>query len=297
MNQVNLILFLKTLILDTALMVCRWIDTVLLFKRKFAHFLVVILTLFWSCHSEIPFDPGPMDPDLTDSLMVNPGDTSISTPGDSTNIVLDSTEIDSMLPLCDTSVIYFQSDILPILIGNCAYAGCHDPISAEHELVLTNYEALMSHKDLVVPFELEKSELYEKITEDKVSDRMPPLPNEALTGDQILKIQKWILQGAQNNTCHNGMSNSCDTTMVSYAKDVKPIFDTYCVTCHGSSNPNGGVSLTSFDGASVIAKTGKLLGVVTWTNGFLMMPLGGNQIPDCDVNTLTAWINQGVMNN
>jgi mono/diheme cytochrome c family protein len=194
-------------------------------------------------------------------------------------------------------VIYFDSDILPILIGNCAIAGCHDPISAQHELVLTSYEALILHDDVIVPFELDKSELYEKITEDKISDRMPPFPNEALTEGQILKIRKWILQGAQNTACNNGSPQSCDTTLVSFTNDVKPIFDTYCITCHGSNNPNAGVSLISYNGASVVAKTGKLLGVVKWINGFLMMPLGGNQIPECDINTISAWINQGVANN
>ncbi|MBK8506601.1 MAG: hypothetical protein IPL46_33045 [Saprospiraceae bacterium] len=265
--------------------------------RISVYFVLIILAFLWSCHSEIPFDPGPMDPDVIDTMLVNPVDTSMNTPQDSTGMPVDSSAIDSTLAPCDTSVIYFESDILPILIGNCANAGCHDPISAQHELVLTSYDALKLHDDVIVPFDLDKSELYEKITEDKVSDRMPPAPNEALTQDQIVKIGKWILQGAQNNSCNDGSNHSCDTAIISFANDVKPIFDTYCITCHGSSNANGGVSLISYNGASSVAKTGKLLGVVKWTDGFLMMPLGGNQIPDCDINTLSAWINQGVTNN
>ena len=265
--------------------------------RIFAYFGLILLALLWSCRSEIPFDPDPMDPDPMDTTQVNPGDTVNTTPIDSSGLPGDSSAIDSMQTPCDTAIIYFDSDILPILIGNCAISGCHDAVSAQEGLVLTTYESLRSYEKAVTPFDLDKSELYEKITEDKLSDRMPPAPNEALTQGQILKFKKWILQGAQNNSCTDQASSSCDTVTVSFANDVKPIFETYCITCHGSTNPNGGVSLNSYNGVSAVAKTGKLLGVVKWSNGFLMMPLGGSQIPDCDINTLAAWINQGLINN
>lgn len=249
----------------------------------------------WSCRTEIPFDPGPIEPEPMDSSTVNPTDTIIN-PGDTTANHGDTINVDTMsMQPCDTSIVYFQSDILPILQGNCAFAGCHDPVSAQHGLILNGYENLMSHGDLVIPFDLDNSELYEKITEDNLDDRMPPPPNAALSQDQILLIGKWILQGAENNSCD--MSSGCDTLLVSFASDVQPIFSTYCVTCHGSVNPNGGVVLSSYSGVSVVANSGKLLGVVSWANGFLKMPLGGSQIPECDINTIEAWINQGVLNN
>ena len=258
--------------------------------------IVVAILLIWSCHSEIPFDPGPMNPDLMDTTSaMNPGDTTVN-PGDTITNPGDTVTIDTMMQPCDTNVVYFDSQILPILQGNCAFAGCHDPVTAEHGLVLNSYENLMNHDDLVKPFDLDESELYEKITEDDQEDRMPPAPNSALTQEQILLIGKWILQGAENTSCDRA-DTGCDTTMVSFSADVQPIFNTYCITCHGSTNPNAGVSLSTYNGILPVANSGKLLGVVSWANGFLKMPLGGNQIPACDINTIEAWINQGLLNN
>lgn len=261
--------------------------------RIWIFLILLALMALWSCRTEIPFDPGPMEPEITDTTSnVNPGDTTTN-PGD-TSII---NPVDTLSESCDTGIVYFESQILPILQGNCAFAGCHDPVTAEHDLILTSYESLMSHDDVVVPFDLDKSELYEKITEDDAEDRMPPPPNAALTQPQIALIRKWILQGAENITCENMASDVCDTSAVSFSTDVQPIFNTYCITCHGSSNPNAGISLTNFNGVAGAANSGKLLGVISWSNGFLRMPLGGNQIPQCNINVIEAWINQGTLNN
>jgi hypothetical protein len=221
--------------------------------------------------------------------MPNPMDTVMSNPGD-------TTVIDTIMEPCDTSIVYFESDILPILAGNCALTGCHDPLTAQQGLILMSYEGLLDH-DVIIPFDLDKSELYEKITEDKAEDRMPPPPNAPLLQEQISLIRKWILQGAQNNSCNNMGSNDCDTAMVSFEIDVKAILNTYCVTCHSGSNTNAGVNLATYSGVSQVAGTGRLSGVISWDPGLIMMPLGGNQIPECDINTIDAWIRQGAMNN
>lgn len=249
-------------------------------------FLVLSVLMFmWACRTEIPFDPGTLEPEINDTI---PGDTMVVNP-------IDTSVMDTVAQPCDTSMVYFQSDILPILVGNCAFAGCHDPISAEHGLIMTSYEGLTAHGGTVVPYNLDKSELYEKITEDDLSDRMPPPPNAALTQTQISLIAKWIEQGALNNQCDELMV--CDTSTVSYVADLSPIFSTYCVTCHGDVNPNAGINLNSYSGVSTAAKSGKLLGVITWSNGFIKMPQGGNQLSACNINLIDAWITQGALNN
>jgi uncharacterized membrane protein len=142
---------------------------------------------------------------------------------------------------------------------------------------------------------LKESELFGKIMEDDPKDRMPPAPAQALTEEQIFLIGKWILQGAKDNSCTSG--NSCDTISVSYAADIQPILNTYCVTCHGSSNPNGGVSLNTYERVQQVANSGKLYGVISWASGFIKMPLGGNQVPGCDIEKIGAWISQGTLDN
>lgn len=255
------------------------------------------LLLLIACRTEIPFDPGPLLPDPIDTMSL-PTDTSSTTPGDTISMP-DTSSIDLsdtiMAGSCDTSIIYFDTQILPILVGSCAYAGCHDAQTAQNELIFDSYANLFRNDDAVIPFDLKESELYEKITEDDVKDRMPPAPAQALTQEQIFLIGKWILQGAKDSSC--SAVNNCDTTVVSYATAVQPILNTYCVTCHGSSNPNGGVSLNNYSRVQQAATSGKLYGVISWATGFVKMPLGGDQIPDCDINKIDAWINQGILNN
>ena len=44
---------------------------------------------------------------------------------------------------CDTSKVYFQNDILPILISSCSYSGCHDAGTASEGVILTTYDNVM----------------------------------------------------------------------------------------------------------------------------------------------------------
>ena len=53
--------------------------------------------------------------------------------------------------------------------------------------------------DIVEPGNARSSELYEVITDLSGEDRMPPLPDNRLADQQILKIMVWIEQGAKNN--------------------------------------------------------------------------------------------------
>jgi hypothetical protein len=51
----------------------------------------------------------------------------------------------------------------------------------------------------VDPGKPKNSEIYERITEEDESDRMPQAPYERLTQRQINLIYIWIGQGAQDN--------------------------------------------------------------------------------------------------
>ncbi|NND31056.1 MAG: hypothetical protein HKN76_00605 [Saprospiraceae bacterium] len=260
-------------------------------------FLPIVILHLISCTTEIPFDPEPMDPEPMDSSAVAPVDSSNMDSIDSGSMNADSMSLSdsSGTALCDSSIVYFEQQILPIFVGNCALSGCHDAASAQEGIVLESYSNLAEHKDLIVPYDPDKSELFEKITEDDLSDRMPPSPRDALTQQQIYLIKKWIEQGAENTICEE--KSDCDTSTVSYAQDVQPILDTYCITCHGTSNPDGGVNLSNYARVILVANSGKLLGVVSWTDGFLRMPLGGSQIPLCSIEKIGAWINQGALDN
>jgi len=196
---------------------------------------------------------------------------------------------------CDPDSVYFETDVLPILISNCAKSGCHDAASHKDGVNLTTYEKVMSTAE-VKPFDLEDSKLYEVITEDDLEDRMPPPPNASLTAEQVSNIAKWIQQGALNISC-NPNGDGCDTTNVTYSATVAPILQTYCVGCHSGSAPAGGIVLNQYNGAAAVAVSGQLVGAITHAPGFTAMPLGGAMVPSCEIEQITKWVDDGAPNN
>lgn len=196
---------------------------------------------------------------------------------------------------CSTDSVYFENDILPIIISNCAMAGCHDANSSKDGVILDNYLNIIATGEIIAG-NASKSELFEVITEKKSDKIMPPPPNQPLTAEQINKIEQWINQGALNNKCQPDSSN-CDTANVSFANSIMPLIDTYCKGCHSGSAPSAGILLTNYPEIKAQADNGYLLGVIDHRNGFKPMPQGGNKIAQCDIDKISAWINQGTLNN
>ncbi len=94
----------------------------------------------------------------------------------------------------------------------------------------------------------------------------------------------------------------------SYATDVQPIFSANCVTCHGTSSPSGGYSLTSYAGATGPGSdtvpnaipnstdSSKLYRRVTGAQP-PQMPLGQPALDTAKIATIRNWINKGAKNN
>ena len=227
-------------------------------------------------------------------LLVDPG------PGDTTENPMDTMNIDTMdedtfgTP-CDPELVYFNRDVLPILKSNCAKSGCHDAITHEEDIILDNFQNVMA-SGIVKPFDLNSSDFYEVITENDPDKRMPEPPNEKLTVDQITLLSKWILQGAKDLTCDEA-TGGCDTSSVSYASFVAPVLSTYCVGCHSGAAPSGNIRLNSHAGVQAVALDGKLLGAISWANGYQPMPRNSNQLSACKIEKIKTWINNGAINN
>ena len=120
---------------------------------------------------------------------------------------------------CSPDSVYFVSEIMPIIASNCAMSGCHDAVTHAEGVNLTSYARILKY---VTPGNASNSELYSVIVTSNSGRRMPPPPRSPLTAAQIAKIQKWINQGARNNSCSGG----CDTTQFAYSAVIKPMLDT-----------------------------------------------------------------------
>jgi mono/diheme cytochrome c family protein len=196
---------------------------------------------------------------------------------------------------CDPNVVYFDQQVLPILISNCAMSGCHDAASHQDGVVLESYESVMNTAD-IKPFDLGDSELYEVITENDPDKQMPPLSNSALNADQIALIAKWIQQGAKDLDC-NPDAGGCDTSNVTFSAYVFPVMQNYCLGCHNGYGASGGINLNAYQDVKTVALDGRLYGVITHATGYSPMPQNSAKLSDCRIAKIKAWIDAGAPNN
>lgn len=213
------------------------------------------------------------DPDL---IIINP-------------VIPDDT---TQIHLCDPDTVYFQNDVLPLLISSCASTGCHDAATAEEGIVLIDYLSVIQ-SDIIKPGDPDDSEIFEKITETDPEERMPPPPKSPLSNEQITLLRTWVKQGARNNSCDSG----CDTLNVTFSGSVWPTLETNCVGCHSESNPEGGISITNYNDAVILANNGSLLGSISHDPIFVAMPKNGQKLIDCKIVEIKRWIENGTPNN
>ncbi len=193
---------------------------------------------------------------------------------------------------CDSDSVYFNMQILPFLIANCAQSGCHDAASHEDGVTITSYQTLMN-SDIIEIGDPNDGDLIEVITETDPDDRMPPPPASLLSAQQIQLIQTWIAQGAQNLNCDGG----CDTTNVTFNAVIKPIMQNKCQGCHQGTSPGGGVNLSTYLGVQGSAIDGSLMGSIQHLSGWSAMPKNTTKLPDCDIAKIRIWVNAGAPNN
>ena len=107
----------------------------------------------------------------------------------------------------DTSApVSFTKDLRPLLNANCN--ACHKPDKSKFDLDMTTYASLMKGSKkgaIVVPGDPAKSKLLEVCSGDE--PEMPPEgEGKPLTKDQVSLIERWIKQGAKDDTVAPGMA-------------------------------------------------------------------------------------------
>lgn len=190
---------------------------------------------------------------------------------------------------CDPDTVYFERDLLPLLQSSCAQPGCHDAITMQDGVRLTDYNSVMQTAD-VDPFDPEGSKIYKVVTEDEPQDRMPPPPANPWPQENIDMLYKWISQGAQNLFCDE---EECDTSDVSYTIPVSGIIQKHCLGCHNDNSLLGGLSLEGYDKVVTIASDGRLLGTVKHEAGYPAMPKNSSKLSDCKILQLEIWTQNG----
>lgn len=205
------------------------------------------------------------------------------------------TDTSHKLPPCDPNVVYFQKQILPIILSNCTMSGCHDGSAGSEGKSLTNYSNILK-SGYVNAINPTSSKMYRATNPANTGeDKMPRDPYPALTTAQRDLILKWIQQGAKNLNC-DGL---CDSVNVKYSTTIKNTMQNYCQGCHSGTNPAKGLLLTNYAQVSAAAKNanGKFWGTINWASGFVAMPYKSTKMPKCEISQIKKWIQDGAPNN
>lgn len=92
------------------------------------------------------------------------------------------------------------------------------------------------------------------------------------------------------------LSNSCDTTNVTYSGTIVPILQSSCLTCHATP-PLGGTSRSLTTYSEVVANAPRITGSIKQLSGFLAMPQNGGKIKSCSITQWDIWLRNGMPNN
>jgi uncharacterized membrane protein len=199
---------------------------------------------------------------------------------------------DNNTSTCDPDSIYFTQQVLPLLQSGCAQSGCHDASAHEEGVILDSYLHIMNTGGINIS-DPTRSKIYKQMVKSG-EERMPPPPAPAFTSEQLALIQKWIGQGAKNNSC---IESGCDTANVAYATHIKPLIQNNCLGCHNGSNPGGGIGLSTYSEVKAVADNGKFFGTINHLQGYSAMPKNGNKLTDCQIKMVQIWLNQGSPDN
>lgn len=93
--------------------------------------------------------------------------------------------------------------------------------------------------------------------------------------------------------------NFCDTTVVSYANDINPIFQTNCAIsgCHDASTSAAGNNWEDY--TEVSSKINSIICAINHSPGCIPMPrpIGSPKLPDSTIQMIECWAEQGAQNN
>ena len=192
---------------------------------------------------------------------------------------------------CDSDLVYFNQQVLPILISNCAVPGCHNlPTDDNNDIQITSYMSLMN-SDIV-----QNGDMMDALLEDDEDKVMPRPPADPLEPEEIALIALWIQQGAQNLTC-DSYSGGCETTNVTYSGTIQPLLALKCQGCHSGASPQGGLNFTAWSVVNTVAMNGRLEGAIKHQSGYTAMPPSGGMLPQCEIDMISAWVQQGAPQN
>ena len=91
----------------------------------------------------------------------------------------------------------------------------------------------------------------------------------------------------------------CDTNFVSFETDIYPIISSHCIMCHGGPSPSAGLALETYAQIyqSATEPYNGIIDRISRPEGDPLMMPGSYRIPQCQIDKIVAWVEQGALNN
>jgi len=88
--------------------------------------------------------------------------------------------------------------------------------------------------------------------------------------------------------------DTCETADLTYTNFAASLINGSCavVGCHGEGTTST-FPMNDYTTTNAAVGFGRILGAVNHSPGFSPMPKGGAKLSDCNIDKLTAWINDG----
>lgn len=103
-----------------------------------------------------------------------------------------------------------------------------------------------------------------------------------------------LLTGCTSDSISDLTLNVDNTELVTYSQNIKPILDNLCVNCHGANNPAANLRLNTFENTRDAVLNQNVIQRISLPQGnSLMMPQGGNRLPQNNINLFINWQNEG----
>ncbi len=212
----------------------------------------------------------------------------------------------SKLPLPVPRKVDFAKEIYPIFADKCI--SCHGPQKQKGKYRMDTKEfALKPGKEgpFIIVGSSEKSPLIHMVAGLIEEGLMPPPSDkpgesEPLSKEQIALLRAWIDQGA---VWPDGEMKLVAKELT-FAADIKPVFEKSCVSCHGSAKAEGGFKADTREGvlkggagygAAVKldnAARSPLVMIVSGQDGDIPQP-EKHKLPPKDAELVKKWIEQG----
>jgi len=109
--------------------------------------------------------------------------------------------------------------------------------------------------------------------------------------------------GKENNAHPNQGSPTDAEAVIGFEKEIKPVFEKHCITCHKSGNARSGLAVDSLgaileggniNGPAIVPRDSQRSAIIQYIRGEKKprMPLSGPLVPEEQIRLISRWIDQ-----